>query len=228
VRTPADGEARGFVENPRMDPRVNFDRWSKACISVGVAPDEREYRRLRRSWGGMGRHYHTLTHLDACLAELDGARDLAVRPAEVELALWFHDAIYRSWRRDNEEQSAAWAMRAFRAAPTDTAERIRQMIMATRFHDEGLTGDAALVLDIDLSILGAPPAAYQRFERAIRREYWWVPRARYAASRSKILARFLERRAIYSHDTFYQRYEQTARANLRSALEQHGAVHHAQ
>jgi predicted metal-dependent HD superfamily phosphohydrolase len=223
---PPDGAGRGFVENPHMDPRVNFDRWSKACIAVGVAPDEREYRRMRRSWSGMSRHYHTLTHLDACLAEFDGARELAVRPAEVELALWFHDAIYRSWRRDNEDQSAAWAMRVFRAAPTDTVERIRQMIMATKHHDEGLSGDAALVLDIDLSILGAPAAIYRRFESAIRREYWWVPRARYAAGRCKILARFLDRPAIYTHDSFYQRYEQTARSNLRAALEQHGAVHH--
>ena len=94
------------------------------------------------------------------------------------------------------------------------------MIMVTRQHDEGLAGDPALVIDIDLAILGAPAEIYGRFERAIRREYWWVPRTRYATGRAKILARILDRRAIYTHDAFYQRYERAARANLRSALDQ--------
>src|SRR5262245_50995724 len=96
------------------DALVTFTRWSQACMQVGVAPDESEYRRVRRAWRGMSRHYHTFEHLEACLRELDSARPLAVRPAEVELALWYHDAVYRSWRRDNEAQSAEWAARALR------------------------------------------------------------------------------------------------------------------
>jgi predicted metal-dependent HD superfamily phosphohydrolase len=203
-----------------MTPRVNFERWSKACIQIGVAPDENDYRRVRRAWRGMGRHYHTLSHLEACLRELDAVLELAVRPAEVELALWFHDAIYRSWRRDNESQSATLAVRTLRAAPVDTVERIRQMILATTHHEAGFTGDTALVLDIDLAILGAPPEIYAQFERAIRREYWWVPRARYVAGRGRILRSLLERPAIYQQDRLYGKYEQPARANIAAALKQ--------
>lgn len=201
-----------------MDPRVNFDRWSKACIGANVPPDERDYRRVRRSWAGMSRHYHTLVHLDSCLAELDEVPGLAARPAEVELALWFHDAVYRSWRRDNEERSADWAATALSAAGPDCVQRIRQMIMATKQHDAGLAGDPALVLDIDLSILGAPAEIYAGFEKAVRREYWWVPRPKYVAGRSRVLGRFLERRTIYTHDTFRRRYEEPARANLQDAI----------
>jgi predicted metal-dependent HD superfamily phosphohydrolase len=201
-----------------MDPRVNFERWSAACIDVGITPRESDYRRLRRAWRGMGRHYHTLTHLDSCLREFDEARGLALRPAEVELALWFHDAVYRSWRRDNEAQSAALAAEMLRAAPLETVDRIRQLILATK-HDAGdFSGDTALVVDIDLSILGAAPETYARFESAIRREYWWVPRPRYDAGRSKILGSFLKRSAIYTHDLLYNRYESAARANLSAAL----------
>ena len=201
-----------------MDPRVNFGRWSTVCTDAGIAPSESDYRRVRRAWGGMGRHYHTLAHLDSCLRELDGARELALRPAEVELALWFHDAVYRSWRRDNEARSADLAQTVLRAAPAETVERIRQMILATLHDDAGFSGDTALVIDIDLSILGAPPAVYSRFESAIRREYWWVPRARYVAGRSKILERILGRSAIYTNDSFYERYESAARSNLEAAL----------
>lgn len=168
----------------------------------------------------MGRHYHTLSHLDACLRELDGTRDLAVRPSEVQLALWFHDAIYRSWRRDNEQQSANLAVRTLRAASIESVERIRQMILATTHRDEPFAGDTALVVDIDLTILGSSPEIYSQFERAIRREYWWVPRARYVAGRGKILAALLGRSSIYQHDRFYEKYEQQARANITAALEQ--------
>ena len=201
-----------------LTPLVNFERWSRACMDVGVAPEERDYRRVRRSWRGMGRHYHTLTHLNSCLRELDGVRQLAVRPAEVELALWLHDVVYRSWRRDNEAQSAALAAELLRAAPIETVERVRQMILDTRHVEDELGGDTALVVDIDLSILGQPADVYGGFERAIRREYWWVPRARYAAGRAAVLERFLSRSSIYQNDIFYERYEKPARENLAAEL----------
>ncbi len=189
-------------------------------MDVGVAPDESDYRRVRRSWGGMSRHYHTLEHLDACLREFDESRELATRPGEVELAMWFHDAIYRSWRHDNENQSAELAARTLRAASIESVERIRQMVLATTHRDGVFAGDTALVVDIDLSILGQSPDIYAQFERAIRREYWWVSRARYVAGRSAVLKKFLERAAIYQHDRFYAKYERQARANLAAAISQ--------
>jgi predicted metal-dependent HD superfamily phosphohydrolase len=205
-----------------MTALVNFDRWSQACADVGVVPDESHYRRVRRAWQSMGRHYHTLSHLDSCLREFDSVRDLAVRPAEVELALWFHDAVYRSWRHDNEAQSAALAARLLGIARPDCIERIRLAILATTHRDEDIAGDTALVVDIDLAILGAPPDVYAQFERAIRREYWWVPRARYVAGRGQLLEGVLGRFAIYKHDAFHEKYEARARANIAGAIAQLG------
>jgi predicted metal-dependent HD superfamily phosphohydrolase len=82
---------------------------------------------------------------------------------------------------------------------------------------------AALVTDIDLSILGQPPATYAIFERAIRREYWWVPHVRYVAARRRVLEGFLERPAIYHHRRFSEKYEAQARANIVEALAQRAA-----
>jgi len=203
-----------------MTSLVNFERWSRACEDVGVAPDHGDYRRVRRCWGGMGRHYHTLSHLDACLRELDGARQLAIRPGEVELALWFHDAVYKTWRRDNEQQSAELATRTLCAASIESLERIRQMVLATTHGEQDLAGDEALVVDIDLSILGQQPEIYAQFERAIRREFWWVPRGKFVAGRGAVLKKFLARTAIYQHDYFHDRYETQARANITAALAQ--------
>jgi predicted metal-dependent HD superfamily phosphohydrolase len=203
-----------------MNSLVTFERWSQACMAVGVTPDEGDYRRVRRAWSGMSRHYHTLTHLDACLRELDEARPLAVRSGEVELALWFHDAVYRSWRRDNEQRSAELAVSILHAASLESVERIRQMVLATTHRDEDFTSDTALVVDIDLSILGQSPEIYAQFERAIRREYWWVTRARYVAGRGAVLKKFLGRAAIYQHAHFRDKYESQARINIAAALAQ--------
>ena len=198
--------------------RVNFERWSRACIDIGAVPEASGYRRVRRAWSGMSRHYHTLSHLDACLREFDSARSLATRPAEVELALWLHDAVYRSWRRDNEQRSADLAATTLRSASIESVERIRQMILATMHAGIALEGDAALVTDVDLSILGQAPATYTVFERAIRREYWWVPRARYVAARRRVLESFITRPSIYHHRHFHEKYEAQARANITAAL----------
>lgn len=64
------------------------------------------------------RKYHTLRDLDECCEKLDEVRALAQHPAEVELALWFHDAIYDVKRRDNEKKSADWARASALAAGT--------------------------------------------------------------------------------------------------------------
>lgn len=47
------------------------------------------------------RHYHTMRHLDECFANFEAVCHDATRPAEIELALWFHDANYDVKRHDN-------------------------------------------------------------------------------------------------------------------------------
>ena len=85
-------------------------RWRSTWSGLGVtAPDEGLYHELIRRYTEPHRRYHTAQHLDECFARLDEARDLARHIHEVELALWFHDAVYGTRGSDNEEQSAEWA-----------------------------------------------------------------------------------------------------------------------
>lgn len=167
------------------------------------------------------RAYHTIRHVEECLACLDRVRDAAARPAEVELALWFHDVIYDPRRNDNEARSADMATRAIlEAGGRDAlAARIDVLIVATADHSPAEDPDTRLLLDIDLSILGAPDARFDEYERQIRQEYAWVPSADYQAARGRFLTSMLERRRIYQTEAL-EELEAPARINLRRALAQ--------
>ena len=167
------------------------------------------------------RYYHNARHVADCLAKFDDARDLCEHPAEVELALWFHDAIYDTHAKDNEAQSASWAARVLKdagAAQTEM-ERVQELIMATCHAATPATRDACVLVDIDLSILGAAAERFDAYELGVRAEYAWVPEILFRATRRKILGEFLQRPSIYSTDNFKQKLETNARANLARSLQ---------
>jgi predicted metal-dependent HD superfamily phosphohydrolase len=197
-----------------------LQRWLSLCDEVGCLGSTEDFHRLIRSWKSFGRRYHSLGHLSACLREFDQVRSLAERPGEVEMALWYHDAIYRTWRADNELRSADWAARDMQrcGADAEAIARVHALVMATRHDAAVLQADAALMGDVDLSILGQPPTVYDQFERDIRREYWWVPRKRYMAARVEVLQGFLARPKVFHFDAFVERYEERARENLTGAI----------
>ncbi|MCI5137878.1 MAG: N-methyl-D-aspartate receptor NMDAR2C subunit, partial [Candidatus Electrothrix sp. AR1] len=116
------------------------------------------------------RYYHTDKHIAECLTHLQFLRHQATHPAEVAIALWFHDAVYDTRRADNEEQSAEWAISFLRASKIRQTirDRIAQLIMVTKTHNPH-DADTALMTDVDLSILGAQPHLFEQYDADIRR-----------------------------------------------------------
>ena len=198
------------------------DRWTRLWREqqlVGIALAA--YQDLLAAHEESHRHYHNLRHISDCLAEFDSVRDLVENPGAVELAIWFHDVIYNTRAPDNEERSAERARQVILQAQgcAGLAEAVWALILATKMHDPSRHPDAALLVDVDLSILGQPEARFWEYEAQIRREYDWVPEAVFKAKRAEILQRFMGRARIYATDEFVHRYEQQARKNLQESID---------
>lgn len=91
--------------------------------------------------------------------------------------------------------------------------------MATEHTATPLAGDAALLVDIDLAILGAAPARFAEYEQQIRQEYAWVPEDVFTSKRKAVLQGFLERMQIYSTAFLLDQLEAQARINLEKVLQ---------
>lgn len=163
------------------------------------------------------RHYHTTQHLAELFALWPLVAGDAEHPAEVELAIWYHDAVYDAARADNEARSAALATGAMRDAgvPGDARERVERLILATR-HEAVPSGvDAQILVDLDLAILGASAERFDEYEAQVRAEYAFVPDAIFRRGRAAVLTTFAERARIYMTPVLHERLERAARANLR-------------
>jgi predicted metal-dependent HD superfamily phosphohydrolase len=188
------------------------------CLRTLGATGDLDLSPLAARYAEPHRAYHTAEHIAECLAWLDRARDAAERPAELEAAIYFHDAVYDPRAHDNEARSAELFRDLATSAriPSETVERVAALIESTARHASD-HGDAALLSDIDLSILGAPPLRYARFERDVRREYAMYDDASYRQGRAHVLRSFLEGIQLYRTPRF-ARLEATARENLTGAL----------
>jgi predicted metal-dependent HD superfamily phosphohydrolase len=161
-----------------------------------------------------------MQHLDECFANFDRLRDAADHPEEIELALWFHDAIYDTRRTDNEERSAEWARSSALAAgvASAVADRLHALVLATRHDAVPATTDEQILVDVDLAILGAEPQRFDEYERQVRAEYAWVADDAFRVARRRILEAFLSRPRLYGTERFAALYEARARTNLRNSI----------
>ena len=194
--------------------------WAALCAGAGVTRYELAFQLIELAYTAPNRHYHNARHVADCLGELEAVRPMLNDALAASAALLFHDYVYDPARHDNEEASADEAGMALHAVgwPAPRVDIVRNLILATRHAAPPATPDAALVADIDLSILGAPPDEFARYEAAIRREYAHVSDDAYRAGRASVLHGFLARPRIYATDHFASRYESAARQNLGRSL----------
>jgi predicted metal-dependent HD superfamily phosphohydrolase len=200
---------------------VLLDSWYRAWQGLAAQGDGASLRdALRQAYAEPQRYYHTQQHLRECLALFAQLESLAQRPAELAMALWFHDAIYDPQAHDNELRSADWAAQSLQqnGVAAEAVQRIQHLVLITQHSALPLEADACLLVDIDLSILAAAPARFAEYETQIRAEYAFVPDALFRQKRQAVLQGFANRAQIYSTDYGQQHFEAAAKANLQRAI----------
>jgi predicted metal-dependent HD superfamily phosphohydrolase len=184
---------------------------------------EETFEKLAALWNEPSRHYHNREHLAECLYQLDLAGPGAAATNVVELALWFHDAIYVARAPKNEERSSELVLGECQRLHIDRkiAEVAAALVRATA-HDtcsEELGPEGALMLDVDLAILGSDPVRFLEYEYAIEEEFEKTPTLKLRIGRGRFLASLLARPAIFRTTFFHDRYEAAARSQISALLE---------
>lgn len=198
-------------------------QWQELMAALAVPPSAAEatFAGLAARYQRPGRVYHTLAHARRVVASVDELAAHAADPAATRLAAWFHDAVYEPGAQDNEARSAAYAARSLAAlalAPALIVE-VERLIHLTKDHrPEAGDGNGQVLADADLAILGASPAAYVAYARAIRREYAFVEPEAYRRGRLEVLRGFLARPHIYHTPVWQQAREPQARRNLQAEI----------
>lgn len=201
--------------------RTSFYAWRTLWHEIGAAGDPLPWhQRLTAAYTQKSRHYHTQEHLNECLEEFEAVRIHVANSSTVELALWFHDAVYDPRSATNEEESANLARSCLAEGQVaeSTIETVAGLVLCTKTHRPGEFRDAGWLIDCDLAILGQPAPRFWSYETAIRAEYAWVPEATYKQKRSEILAGFLRRPSLYYTAHFREKYERIARNNIEAAI----------
>lgn len=212
-------------------------RYAVLWQSLGVSRPEvaAAGTRLLALYNDPARAYHNLAHLEDVLSKLDWAKEALGKNSEIsgldtaarqrmfdtiELALFYHDAVYDPRAKNNEAQSRDLMRRdaeSFGLDLTVMADAAR-LIDLTAHHAQAHLLDEKIMADCDLAILGADEDTFKKYDAAIRREYAHVPAPLYAAGRAKVLRGFLEAPRLFKTAAFTDCYESAARRNLTTAL----------
>ena len=166
------------------------------------------------------RRYHTLEHVGEVLAVV--ARLGALEA--VELAAWFHDAVYdpRAGAGESERASAELATDTLVSlrAPRDLIDEVARLVELTAGHQpDARDVNGKALADADLAILGASAERYERYRLAVREEYAHVPADAWRTGRADVLQGFLERPRLFHDDGLHAEIDARARTNLRRELD---------
>ena len=135
------------------------------------------------------RHYHTVRHLEECFAERRPCGADAVGRPRSSSRCGFTTRSTTP-RGTTTSSAAPIGHSRSRRGPGSTGRRRarRGVIMATRHDAIPADADAAVLVDVDLSILGAPPRRFDEYEREVREEYARVPEVIFRRERRKSCA----------------------------------------
>jgi len=137
----------------------------------------------------------------------------------VELAIWFHDAIYNFPAYENEKLSAAFFMeKSANLLGTRFRESVEALIIATEHIRPPEDPDQRILVDVDLSSFGLPWDQFAADGKNIRQELHYLSDAEFYAGQIAFMEALLSRERIFNTAHFHDSYEAKARENVSRYL----------
>ncbi len=212
---------------------INLDLGKNFALHLSAINSDIEPAKVNALWQDIAvrydetqRAYHTSSHLQQLFAQFEQVKHKLNEPHIIALALYYHDVIYEPTRTDNELKSAEYAVEALgHYLSAEQCQHIYTLVIMTANHqlDElanpKKSSDAAYLLDMDLSILGASWPKYEHYAKAIRQEYMHVPLADYRTGRIAVLNGLLAHPKLYLTDYYYEQLEVQARDNIKREVD---------
>lgn len=193
--------------------------WQRCVTSPPSPPGSEVFANLRDRYTAPYRRFHNLDHIDDCLRRFDEVAPLLKDPSAVELAIWFHDAVYELGATTNERHSAELFVELSAGARFGLRHRVCSLIMATRHAWVVQGNDRSFMVDIDLSGFGAPWDEFIESGARLREESSALSDDKYLVGQVFFLDRLRRRKHFFATDYFRDKYEANARANLHRLLD---------
>jgi len=200
-------------------PSARFDVLWQRCVESGKSATAVEVQaELRRRLGGPDRRFHNLRHIRNCLDRFDEVASLLSDRDAVEVALWFHDAVYEPGDPENERHSARLFLALSNGANPVFRRRVCGLVMATRHQGQAHSNDRRFIEDIDLAGFGSPWEDFMREGDFLREEFAAQPDQKYYTGQVCFLAGLKRRPWFFQSEYFRGRYEAQAQENLDRLL----------
>ncbi len=176
-------------------------------------------------------HYHTPAHI---LNIFTFAKDngITLKPYE-ELAILFHDAVYRPGSEKNKSEDLSNAFMKSLLGETGIAEEIitdvYYTIGATAYHladepSEGMYEPFKLVMDLDMSGFSASPGEFASNSALVEKEFHRgygndiCTLEQFLNGRFKFLVNLQNRKSIFRTPLFLKKFEKRSQTNLANAI----------
>lgn len=206
---------------------IEFKRLFYEVLGVFVTKPKKIdelYADVIKRYSSRGRYYHNIEHIYSMCDFWVKYKESILRPNFVFLAIVYHDIVYKTYKKDNEEQSAEYFHTlAFKSSFNIQANEIvyvKDLIRYTEhncFFASKLHKDAQLLLDFDLCVLSKSEAVYNKYSEDIRKEYKRYSNFLYKKGRVDILNNFLQKDKIYLTEEF-SLFEENARKNIKNEI----------
>ncbi|MGH2665549.1 HD domain-containing protein [Flavobacterium sp.] len=196
-------------------------KFTELLLNIGFSEAETKtnWILVEKAYSKKSRQYHNLNHLMEMMACFDTYVSAYQFPNELLYAIFYHDYVYNSTRKDNELKSAEFALSILPQNAAIDKKKVFDMICATKDHQNNGIEEEKWLIDFDLKILAKDWEDYKVYFEQIRKEYRIYPDFLYKPGRAKALQHFLENDFIFQTEEFRALYEAKARKNIQTEIE---------